>query len=225
MHVCLSAPSYLAAAGGGGIAFRAGSAVETSFTATTNPVINGPAGLADGDLIVIGVAVGVLISTPFMTNGFTLIHDLNDSGADGGILAMYKIAAGETPPWTFTGLLSAPGAGIAGAEAYTGVHQTVPLSGTATEVAPAAGTSHTCTAMTPGESRCMVIGIFGCDPAAGQTGTAGSGWTERADFVRSGDGHIFIEELLQTTAASVAADFTSLNSDTYGCIQFALAPV
>lgn len=208
----------------GGIAFRASSAVETNFTATVSPVINAPAGLADGDLIIIGIACGAAVAATNVSNGFTLIHEIQDSAGDGVITSMYKIASGEGATWTFTNLFGGSTAGIAGAVAYTGVDQTTPLSGTATEVAPAAGTSHTCTAMTPGHDNTMVIGIFGCDPAAGQTGTAGGSFTERADFVRSGDGHIFIEEFLQGTAASIAASFTSLNSDTYGCIQLALKP-
>ena len=212
-----------AAGGGGGIAFRASSAVETTFS-TASPVITAPAGLADGDLIVIGISTGAAVTASNVSNGFTLIHELGDAGGDGRIQAMYKIASGEGANWTFTNLFSGSTAGIAAAVAYTGVDQTTPLSGTATEAAPASSATPSCTAMTPADDNCMVISVFGSDPVGSPTGTAGTGWTERADFVLDSDGHIFIQELLQTTAASVAGTFTASAADTFGCIQFALKP-
>jgi hypothetical protein len=214
-----------AAGGGGGIAFRANSATSTDFTSTTGPIINAPAGLQDGDFILIGVAIAANAAFQTPGNGFATIHELTDGAGDGRYLAMYKIASGEGATWTFSSLLLSASAGIAASVAYTGVDQISPLSGTATEVAPAATTTPACSTMTPGHDNAMVIGVFGCDPATGvKTGTQGSGWTERADFGRSGDGHIFIEEMLQTSASSVAASFTADTSDSYGCIQFALKP-
>jgi hypothetical protein len=113
---------------------------------------------------------------------------------------------------------------MAGAVAYTGVDQTTPLSGTPTSVAPAAGTTHTCTAMTPADDGTMVVAVFGADPGGANTGTAGGSFTERVDDIRSGDGHVFLEDVLQSTAASIAASFDSSVSDNYVCIQLALKP-
>jgi len=217
------APGAVVGGGGGGIAFRAGSAVETSFADSTNVVITAPAGLQDGDLIIIGVALdqGTTLTT---SNGFTLVHDLAFS-ATGTAGVLIKIAAGEGASWTFTGFTSSAIAGVAAAVAYTGVDQATPESGTATEVdISSPTTTPAATAMTPAHDNAMVIGVFCADPGGSPTGTQGSGWTERADFVRAANGHVFLEELLQTTAASVAANMTGTESTFWGVIQLALKP-
>ena len=208
------------------VAFRASSFVSSNIVATADPIVVAPVGLADGDLILVQIAIGAnttMVDPP--GNGFTLIHELGDSGGDGRIGAMYKLASGEGASWTFTGLFGGGAVtGIAGALCYTGVHQTTPTSGTATEAAPATSTTPACTAFLPGVDNCMLVSMFGCDPSAGMTGTEGTGWTERGDAALSGEGFVYFQEKLQTTATSEGGSFTASTTDTFGCIQVALQP-
>jgi hypothetical protein len=232
MQVCISSPAYLvrAAAGGGGpVAYRAASKVASDPGAdTVSPTVNAPAGVQNGDLIFIAFGGSGNGSTSMaVSNGFTEIHFGQTNGSDGIAGVMYKIASGGETSWTFTDLFGTAEWCIFVALAYTGVDQGSPISGTATEVYPAATTTPVCTAMTPAHNNCMVISCFGCDANSNlYAGTAGSGWTERADNIDAvgTNGHIFVQELLQTTAVSVAGDFIADVSDAYGCIQFALKP-
>jgi hypothetical protein len=206
------------------VAFRAGSAVATNIPSTVSPTITAPVGLADGDLIVIGFGFNEADAIGAMSNGFTLVHHIPTDGNAGSAAALIKIASGEGASWTFTDLMPVDAIGTAVALAYTGVDTTTPLSGTATEVAPAATTTPACTAMTPADDNCMLISVFGADAGGTPTGTEGTGWTERGDAAQNNLGHIYIQELLQTTAASEAGTFTASGSSAYGCIQFALKP-
>lgn len=210
------------------IDFRAGSAVSTETVSTGSPVVNAPSGLQDGDLIVLAFGGSGNGTTSLnLSNGFSEIHFGETLGSDGLTGVIYKVASGEGSSWTFTNLFSAAESCIWAALAYTGVHQSDPLSGTPTENYPADTANPACTAMTPAVDDSMVISSFGADPDnAARTGTAGSGWTERADFIDStnAQGYIFVQDLLQGAAASISGDFTASDSDVFGCIQFALRP-
>lgn len=211
------------------IAFRSGSLASSDVASTNSPVVNAPVGLQDGDLIVLAFGgSGNGTTSLSLSNGFSEIHFGVTDASDGLAGVLYKIASGEGSSWTFTNLFSAAEATMWAALAYTGVNQSDPLSGTPTEVYPA-GTTATpaCTAMTPAVDGSMVISCFGCDPnGAAQSGTPGSGWTERADLTNSTNdqGRIFVQDLLQSVAASIAGDFTNDTADAWGCIQFALRP-
>lgn len=209
------------------VAYRAASAVSTSFS-SVSPVITAPAGLADGDLIIIAIgSSGNLVTAVTMSNGFTLVHNGDTAGGDGHAIAMYKVASGEGASWTFTNLYTVdfpPEEGIAAALAYTGVDGAAPLSGTATENYPASTTTPSCTAMTPAHDNCMLISCFLGDTGGSQSGTQGTGWTERADYIRASQGYSFVQEKLQTTATSEAGAFTAASAGNFGCIQLALKP-
>lgn len=214
-----------APAAGGGVAYRAGSAVQTNIPNTASPVITAPSGLQDGDLVIIAIALNASPGDPVtMSNGFSEVSHIATAAVDSMVTVIYKIASGEPATWTFTNLFAAANTGVAAALAYTGAHA-APLSGTPTATAPASTADLSCTAMTPGDANCMIFGVFGCDPSnASQTCTSGWG-TERADFQNGLLGQIYVVEKLQSGGPSAETPTaTASNADNYGNIAFAMKP-
>lgn len=185
------------------------SAVNTSFG--TGPVVTAPAGLADGDVIVIVFGTNDTLTaggTPTL-NGFTNLG-IQNNGTVGGGHALWKVASGEGANWTFTGLWG--GAGSIGDYACVAYQDDAAGDAALDQSAVSAPTSSTTPvspSITPSVDNCMVLGCFAGDAAANTTATELGGATERSDANNaSGTGKVYIEELLQTSAAPVTMSAT-----------------
>lgn len=218
-----------AVAGGGGIAFR--SAAQTNLTTTVSPVVTAPAGMAVGDAVVIsfGLKGGIGAVDPTPAAGFTLIGGGGTGSGGGSCVCIFKLADAadvSNGNFTITDLWSTSVTGVAGCALYSGVDQITPQDPAATYATPAQSTTPTCTAITPNNNNSMIVCSFagspGADPANGTPGSSVA-FVERLDaFDATAEGHVYIEDFLQATAASVTGDFTLNHTRDYGCAAFAL---
>lgn len=222
----MSQGGILVAGGGGGPDIEFVNATSGAGGGTNNPVVTKPTGVQDGDFIIIAMGSNdVEDATSATLNGFTILGGnwVSSSGADGYGILLYKVASGEGASWTFTGLAPNFGVGGIGCVAYRNVDQATPIN-TSSTTAPATSTTPVGTAIVPDADGCMIVAAFCCDPTAGLTGTQGSSpdMTERVDQIDGTTGYVFIEDMLQATAASIQPSFTASLTDLFVVYYLAL---
>jgi len=193
-----------------------------------DPVVNAPAGLTDGDLIIAIVQIGTWNDGGSATPGWTRLVSLESVGYDSSLYVQYKIAASEPSSWTFTDLFSGAGEMHIAAMAFSGVDQTTPLDVAAVLNALGSVTSggKDTSPITPVSNNCMVLSIFQGDPETGISGTVDSSpaCTERLDFTLNANGWIYVQDHLQTTAAEEAHTVTPNQTLYLSSILLALRP-
>lgn len=184
--------------------------------AVASPVISAPAGLADGDLIIVVVMTSTTNVGNQVLSGWTLLS-LQDQATDGTLFVLYKIASSEGASWTFTDLFTGTEQCIASALAYSGVDNATPLD--VAHVTADLGTISTATdtsSITPTNNNCMIVSIFAGDPSVNYTGTADASPTcdERTDYMNTyRAGWIYVQDHLQASAAAEAHTVTPSAED------------
>jgi len=179
--------------------------------------------MAAGDVVIIGFGLNDSPgrgASPTL-NGFAAVSDPLISGGGGGDCLSKVVDAGDVSAgsWTFTNLWSAATTGTWGAIAYTGSD--------GVDISASQASNLSTPAVTPSVDNCMIVASYGDDVGAGgRTGTADASpaATERVDVTKSGEGHTYMQEFLQTTAASVALDFTPTAGSLYAAFILALKP-
>jgi hypothetical protein len=206
------------------VVFRA--ATSGPITSTASPTVTAPTGLADGDVIIIGLGMNdvVTIGGSPTLNGFTSLGVVA-AGTQGSGHVLWKVANGEGASWTFTNLWSAASTAAYGCVAYqddaagdAGLDQSA-------SNAPASSTTPVSASITPSVDNCMVVGVFVGDHATGVTATTLGGATERVDTNNGGQGACYIEELLQTTAAAVTMSATFSSAVETSIFNLSVKPV
>jgi len=188
----------------------------SSFGATVSPEVTAPAGLTNGDLIVIGLLTATTNTGDETPAGWTLLS-LENGGLDSTLFVLYKIASGEGATWTLTNLFVANEQGAAFAAAYSGVDQSTPLD--VAEVSGDLGETEGADTgpITPTNNNCMIVSICGGDATEAISGTpdGAPACTERVDYCRPTYFEwIYMQEHLQTDATEEAHTITPSISET-----------
>jgi hypothetical protein len=176
------------------IAFR--SAATGQSSANTSLVVNVPAGVQDGDFLVLFVAADTAGATITLPAGWTA---LPSSPLNLGVQAAcaYRIASSEPASYTVTFSGSSAGTGAVMA-AYV---DTVSLGlDTSSGNTFAASTTHTLTGISAAIANEMLVCCFASD--AGTSYTPPAGMTERADFQPSTSLTLMLCDVLQASAGA-----------------------
>lgn len=219
--------AFHAAVGGGpsGVTFR--STNHNSFTSAA-PTCNAPAGVADGDLLLMCVAttsVHTIANTP---TGWTSLGT-QDGGTDTSGSLFWRVASSEPGSYTFNdpgNLLSASDTGKIAIIAYSGVDNASPIN-QSDKIGRTGVSSVFSPTITPSVNDCMIVYIAATDPpGGGQSFTAdiSPAATERLEEYNGVAAGIYIQEYLQGTAAAVQLDAQASASDDFGVFIVALKP-
>ena len=184
------------------IAFR--SVANGLISNTVSPAITAPAGLTDGDLIIVHIATNSTETVNTVLAGWTQMGTTQDQSSDSSMFILYKIASSEGASWTFTNLFNANEFGVYASFAYSGVDGTSPLDvavvqgdlGNVTTAGASTGS------IMPTSANCMVFSMYGGDPGA-KTRTATAEYTERTDYTGTTTyGWVYAQEHIQGAAAA-----------------------
>lgn len=201
----------LAARCEGAVAHRSSS--TASIAASASPAIAVPANVVDGDFIVCWTATNFVHTISTVGNGFTQLGTSQAAGTDSTTTAIWKIASSDAGTWTFTNLFTGAHDGAIACKAYSGNAIASPISASQQGDISGGSQTHESPSITPGQDDCMIIALYGADPAASQSGTddASPDATERVDFVDAvgTNGFVYGQDFLQTTAAAVSLTMTS----------------
>jgi len=210
-----------------GVTYRAVGTFYTD-TVTASPVVAKPAGVVDGDFILVAVTTDTVHAINSVIEGWTQIGTAQDASTDSTTSIFYKIASSEGESWTFTDLFVDTEIWSGVVIAYSGVNATTPLDVAVVQGSETANTTHSTDAITPTSNNTMVISIWGVDGSEAYTGTADSdpSCTERADYNNAygAYGWTYIQEHKQTTAAEEIHDLTINVSDVMSWFIIALRP-
>jgi hypothetical protein len=210
-----------------GITYRTSGTYSYGST-TASPVVTKPAGIQDGDLIIIAFVT----DTPHVINsvlaGWTQIGTAQGQSTDSTTTVIYKIASSEGETWTFTDLFVDAEVPTAGIVVYDGVSSSTPLDVAVVQGANTAMTTHAAGPITPTSNNTMIVSIFGTDQSETYTGTPDDSpaCTERIDFNNASGtyGYVYIQEHKQTTAAEETHQMTVNVSDGMAWFIIALRP-
>lgn len=195
----------------------------------TSPTISAPAGLSDGDLILVAIATSSTTDVANVPDGWSQVGSTQDSGGtDSSLMVFQKIASSEGASWTFTNLMTTARWGAYGCVAYYNVDGSVPLDGVAPVTSAGSyGGTHTTGSITPTTDGAMVVALFGAEPdSSSQAGTPDSSpaATERVDECNGTTGFVYIEDYVQATAASINLSVGLSTADTTAEMILALRP-
>lgn len=191
----------------------------TSVSPTT------PAGVVDGHALIQVITTDSDHAISVAPAGWTQVGTTQtDAATDSSTSVFRKIASGEGG--TLTGpTFGTTENGLCAVLAYSGVDGSAPINA----FAQSTGTSGTQSSpsITPTVDNCMIVAIYGTDPAAGQAGTPETSplaATERVDAINGTLGYIYVQEFLQTTAAAVVLQPATITADNYSRFAVALTP-
>lgn len=204
------------------VAFK--NATGANNSGTTTWTVTKPAWVADGDMLILFAGSDSVHTITTAPSGFTQIQSTIGTGTDDSSLTIWwKQASSESATWDI--VFGASESGATGLLGYTGhLASTAPESVAGTR--PASSTLIAAPSITPSVNDCMVVAIYGADPAGAPTGTADASpaATERLDFANSALQHLYAQDFLQTTAAAVVLEATMTAADTYCTISLAIKP-
>ncbi|MEK7765146.1 MAG: hypothetical protein AAB368_02810, partial [bacterium] len=166
----------------GQIQFKAPAVPSSNANPEAQLVLNVPAGIQNGDVMIAAVAESdlgaIAVTAPA---GWNLIGR-TDNGTDISLLVYWRTANAEPPSylWTFGAAVRANG----GIVAYTGVDPVNPIDDQAA-VTTGSGTNHTAPSLVTSVDNDMLVGVF--------TLSMGTSWTagvmnERIDVTNGGGG-------------------------------------
>jgi hypothetical protein len=145
--------------GGGTVAYRSSSTVN--YASHANTTITAPAGIANGDLLLIYFCVGaasVITATP--PTGFTALtgfpSSVTDSGFNVNCYAWKKTASSESGSYVVT---HATNSSLAYMGAYSGANASTPINPNPT-IATGAGTTSTATGLTTAANNSYVVAFY-----------------------------------------------------------------
>lgn len=212
------------------ISFVAATGNSISATQSFNALM--PAGLQDGDLLLVFVVTQTLhdsSGTP-PTNVNKVLEQDNTTGADCSLSVFRKIAASEGASIAFTNIFAANEAGRVITMAYRGVDQTTPMDTTAVS-GNESGTAWDTTAIVPVTNNAVLVACMATDPGANpMTFAWDSPATERidSDTTPSGQnelvGWLGIADRTVSPAASTTMGGDSSSSQTAAWAILALRP-
>ena len=195
------------------MSFRA--ATSGSINATNDVTVITPAGLADGDVIIIAFETSTVHTIDNILSGWTQGGTTQDQGTDQSVSIFYKVASSEGASWTWTDVFVGTPTGVWGCVAYSGVDAGTPLDVAIVQTEDSFGTVQSSGEITPINDNSRIVSIFGVDPNAARTGTPDDNppCTERVEANGDNDGFMYIQDHLQTTASAETHEFTISTAD------------
>ncbi len=205
------------------VAFRAVSTATTG--AGTSVTANVPAGVVNGDLLLLILGLGLDTAAPTTPTGWTLERSRDDATNGQGFRVYKRIAASEPSSYTVTlGVSSDWAATIV---AYSGTTAIGSAVHAAADALNGNTTAQASPSVTPTVNDCMIVAIFSADSTANHTPVtpdASPAATERLEYgTGTGDLNLYVEEFLQGTAAAVSLDATFTTAPAAGMIAATLA--
>lgn len=199
------------------VAFRSASSATAASGAGLT--ITAPAGLADGDLMVLVVVTGSVTATIRPPTGWTFVgrHQYNISSPF-TIEVYYRIAASEGASYSIPDNSATRAGAIL---AFTGADHIHPLAGF-NAIVDTAGTAVTSGTIRLGSANAMLIGMF-TTPDAAITWTAPTGMTERVDVQGNGLSLSVDTEALTASTGITRTATASASISTNGAIALLLA--
>jgi hypothetical protein len=211
------------------VAYRshAGGNIGSSATLTVSAA---PAGVVDGDLLVLWVATNsahTLGAGGPGADGWTQIGSTQTHGTDTSMSCWYKIAASEPSSYTFATTFTGAMAQSYIIAAYSGVDGSVPLDGV-TPVQENSQNTESAPAITivPATNGAMILFLLGSDPGVDPVSFAANtpvGSTARATQQNALSTFVGLIEYLQATAGSETITGAT-SSDAYCETAIALRP-
>lgn len=187
--------------------------------------ITGPSAAAEGDLIWLAAVIGTIgtVVTPAPAPFVERINQIE--GSTDGRLVVWTKPAGVSEAGPYSVTWSAAQAGLAGWGVYSGVDATTPMDAAPVSADRVAATAQSTPSITPVTNGAMLVGLFGCDPAAtGLTATWTSPATERLDNFNGAGAHLTIGDRLQSAAANESLSGTLSASEAVAAAIMALRP-
>ena len=209
--------------------YRSGSVVATKIESLTDPwSVDGPAGAAAGDMVVLALEFFVSETGPDSIGSFTAGPQASEGTVltDGRGLMLYApfdtVGAG---PYSIGFPSTADG--LAHSLSLQGVDLAAPLNVASTALDDdTLGLTWTCTGQTTTVDGCCIVGVGGASPnGAGNTWAITAGTTQRIFSILASENHAMVVGTLdQASAGTVTTSGTnSANNQTYG-LQMAFAP-
>jgi hypothetical protein len=176
------------------VAVRASSTPTSS--ATTTLVVNVPAGVQNGDTLIMLVVVAGAAHTPTQASWTQL-----DAGTTGpSVATFWRIAASE--PGSYNVTIPATNNSTGVMIAYSGAHATTPINQhgalNRTTVTPV-----TATTITPSVDNCMIL--FACGEGSTAAITTPAGYNSEQNGLGGGSLLVVLADLLQTTATATGS--------------------
>ncbi len=206
----LSKPTRVEAA----ITFRAASTANSgSACSPTNAVINVPAGVQNGDVMIANIYSGTS-GTWTTPTGWTLIDNLNDATNGLNVYTYYRVVSSEPASYTWTNSYGSGLCWSAGVVAYSGVNNSTPID-VHTIAGQATSTTHATTALTTTVANDMVLLFYngyssGC---LGDTWTTPTGTSSRASTNNASCRSTAMFDIAQASIGTTGS-FTSTVSET-----------
>ncbi len=209
---------------GTAIAYRAASNANSGSANVNSLACNKPAGVASGDLMVAGIAIGSETAVVTAPAGWTLVRSMAD---DVRVNVYRKIADGSEPAnytWSISDPNSAAGRKLAiGIVALSGVNNATPIqSENGAPHTDLISAAHSTPAITTTGASTWLVTIFGDKNGTGSTwsSTSPAGFTERVDTRTTGSnatsiaiytqGPVAAGSKQQTATASVSSNFAGM---------------
>ena len=200
------------------IAFRSKSESGAGGFSATEIVLDAPAGLASGDVLLFFICTDSdhTISYP---DGFT--QEEHSTLTASGFSAAWKLAGGSEPANYTFGFSGATEVGVAALLAYSGVSATpFDLDG----IASVSGNPSTTAAITPSNNDSMLVGAIFIDPIGTPSITEATGYTLRSALTRNNNAALGIADKLQTSATNEGVQIGQDTGTSVGGYTLALAP-
>jgi hypothetical protein len=192
------------------------SATSTAQTvAQLSVTVSKPAGLADGDVLVLAIninggnAVGFTGLT--LPSGFTLQDSTPSSNGHRVVVATKAVSSASSEPSTYTTSWSGITANTSGAilAAYSGIDTTTPADVAASTTSNASSASPTTPTVTTASDNAIVLSILAADSGAVTTSSGSPAVTVRADV---GGRQISLSDRVLATAGATGVTTLGYNS-------------
>ncbi len=183
------------------IAFR--SAASAGVASGTSLVISAPAGAAENDVLVAGIAIRPQTATVTPPSGWTLVRRLDNSGGAGNSLLVFTRVAGASEPSSYTWTTSSSTGTVGGIAAFRFVDTSAVVDAESGQTT-ASSLSHAAPSITTATARTMLVTVHAFSSAA--TWTSPAGMTEVADVASQAIGAVGISMsmhcVVQTSAGA-----------------------
>jgi hypothetical protein len=197
------------------------------YNNTSSWFLSVPAGVVDGDILLWRLTIDRTSVTATTPSGWTLEDGPRDQTGAARSYLFSRIASSEPANYTIT--LSGAAHGSAIMIAYTSVDATDPVEQVAGSVSASTATPQT-SALTPGGDGYTLVGFFGCDSATTKLPIdpdTSPVATERGETEQNSGTRFYatyVEEYLQTTAASETLSLTTAGAEIWMMQLVSLAP-
>ena len=208
------------------VSYVASSATDTSPFSADRTGVTFPAGTTTDDVIIVSFTTPNA-HTLNTTTGWTQIGTTQTTATTLCTTSiLYRVVDGtEGGSWDFTGIFTTAESGGVYMATYRGVDTADVIEANA-ETTTGSVTSVSGPSVTPVNDNCMILQILGGETATtgGAADTSPVANLRNNDDVSGGSGHsyTFHQDYLQSTAAALALDATSLTSTEYTAFQVAL---